>query len=45
MKKKAIILLSGGLDSTTCAAIAKYQGFDLIGLTTVSYTHLRAHET
>ena len=33
MKKKAIILLSGGLDSTTCAAIAKYQGFDLIGLT------------
>jgi len=33
MKKKAIILLSGGLDSTTCTAIAKDQGFELIGLT------------
>ena len=41
MKKKAIILLSGGLDSTTCAAIAKNQGFELIGLT-VKYgqTHI-----
>ena len=43
MKKKAIILLSGGLDSTTCAAIAKYQGFDLIGLT-VNYGQNHAFE-
>ena len=33
MKKTAVILLSGGLDSTTCLAIAKDQGFDIIGLT------------
>ena len=33
MKKTAVILLSGGLDSTTCVAIAKDQGFDIIGLT------------
>jgi len=31
--KKAIILLSGGLDSAVCAAIAKSEGYDLIGLT------------
>ena len=33
MNKKAVILLSGGLDSTTCLAIAKNQGFKLYALT------------
>ena len=33
MSNKAVILLSGGLDSTTCLAIAKNQGFDLNALT------------
>jgi len=32
MAKRAIILLSGGLDSATVAAMAKEQGFDLHGL-------------
>ncbi|NOZ43405.1 MAG: 7-cyano-7-deazaguanine synthase QueC [Alphaproteobacteria bacterium] len=30
--KKAVLLLSGGLDSTTCVAIARSQGFDIYGL-------------
>ena len=33
MNKPAIILLSGGLDSTTCAAIAREDHYDLHGLT------------
>lgn len=33
MKKKAVIVLSGGLDSTTCLAIAKQQGYECYALT------------
>jgi len=33
MEKKAVVLLSGGLDSYTAAAIVRQQGFDLYALT------------
>lgn len=33
MKKKAVIVLSGGLDSTTCMGIAKNEGYDLYPIT------------
>lgn len=32
MPKKAVVLLSGGLDSTTCLAIARSRGFQIIAL-------------
>ena len=32
-RKRAVVLLSGGLDSTTTAAIAKSEGFEIYGLT------------
>jgi queuosine biosynthesis protein QueC len=32
-KKKAIVVLSGGQDSTTCAFVAKQQGFETHGVT------------
>jgi 7-cyano-7-deazaguanine synthase len=31
--KKAVVLLSGGIDSTTCLAVAKSQGFSLYAMT------------
>jgi 7-cyano-7-deazaguanine synthase len=40
---RAIVLLSGGLDSYTAAAIAKSQGFQLYALT-ISYGQRHAHE-
>jgi len=43
MNKKAVILLSGGLDSTTCLAIVKNQGFDIIALT-VNYGQRHSFE-
>ena len=42
-KKKAIILLSGGLDSATCCAIAKNRGF-LIHAMSFSYGQRHSHE-
>ncbi len=41
MSKKAIVLLSGGLDSTTVAAIAKSQGYDVFAL---SFRYGQRHE-
>ena len=32
LKKKAVVLLSGGLDSTTVAAMARFDGYDIFGL-------------
>jgi len=43
MAKKAVILFSGGLDSTTCIAIAKSQGFDCYALS-FDYSQRHASE-
>ena len=32
MIRRAVVLLSGGLDSTTCAAIARSEGFEVCGI-------------
>ncbi len=43
MQKKAIVLLSGGLDSTTVMAIAKHEGFDLYSMS-FFYGQRHSHE-
>ena len=43
MKKKAVLLLSGGLDSTTTLAIAKAQRFDVYALS-FAYGQRHSHE-
>jgi 7-cyano-7-deazaguanine synthase len=43
MQKKAVILYSGGLDSTTCLAIAKAEGFDPYAIS-FSYGQRHQHE-
>ena len=43
MDMKAVVLISGGLDSTTCLAMAREQGFDLYALT-FNYGQRHDHE-
>lgn len=43
MRKKAVILYSGGLDSTTCLAIAKAEGYEPYALS-FSYGQRHKHE-
>jgi 7-cyano-7-deazaguanine synthase len=43
MQKKAVILYSGGLDSTTCLAIAKAEGFEPYAMS-FSYGQRHKHE-
>ena len=42
-EKRAVVLLSGGLDSTTAAALARREGWALYGLT-VRYGQVHAQE-
>jgi tRNA U34 2-thiouridine synthase MnmA/TrmU len=41
--RKAVVLLSGGLDSYTAAAVAKRDGYDLYALT-LQYGQVHARE-
>ncbi|HJV45337.1 MAG TPA: 7-cyano-7-deazaguanine synthase QueC [Bacillota bacterium] len=43
MSKKAVIVLSGGLDSTTCMGIAKSEGYECYPIT-FNYGQRHAHE-
>ena len=43
MSRRAVVLLSGGLDSTTAAALAKKEGWELYALT-VRYGQTHLHE-
>ena len=41
LKKRAVVLLSGGLDSMVCAALAREAGFAVLALIPVAVKHLR----
>ena len=40
MNKRVLVGMSGGIDSSAVCMLLEEQGYDVIGLTTVSYTHL-----
>ena len=42
MSKLAVVLLSGGLDSVTCLALAQKQGYDILAL---SFSYGQRHNS